>query len=53
MKAKKIKYKNGGYVKIEKPEPGITVLEMDGKGWWEMFGKDAYMPKKKNRGSHT
>ena len=48
MKKKIIKFKKGGYLKIEKPEPGITILEMDGKGWWEAFGKDACASKKKN-----
>ena len=29
------KYKGGGYVTEERPEPGITVLTMDSKGFFE------------------
>ena len=37
------KFKGGGYFKSEEVEPGITVLEMDGKGFAKMF-----LPKKAN-----
>lgn len=46
MKKKTIKFKKGGYLTIEKPALGITVLEMDGKGFWEAFGKDVCRKKK-------
>lgn len=41
MSKKKVtrKYKGGGYITEEHPEPGITVLSMDGKGFYEEFGK--------------
>ena len=46
MKKKKIhkKFKGGGYYKQEEIEPGITVLEMDGKGFYKEFikGKKIY-----------
>ena len=31
------KFKNGGYFKSEEIAPGITVMEMDGKGFAEEF----------------
>jgi len=45
-KKKVRKYKGGGYVIEENPEPGITVLEMNGKGWYEEFAKPLLKKKK-------
>jgi len=44
---KTIRYKGGGYVKIEKVKPWLTMLEMNGKGFWEMFGKEVWKAKSK------
>ena len=38
-KVKTTKYKNGGYVTEEQIEQGVIDLEMDGKGFYQMFGK--------------
>ena len=33
------KYKGGGFVVEEHPEPGLVVFSMNGKGFAEEFGK--------------
>lgn len=38
-KLKVTKFKGGGYVEVEKIEPGVTFLSMNAKGWYEMFAK--------------
>jgi len=33
------RFKKGGYFKSEEVEPGVTIMEMDSKGFMETFGK--------------
>ena len=42
LKKKITKYSGGGYVKEEHPMAGVTVLEMDGKGWYKKFAKNLF-----------
>jgi len=36
------KFKDGGYFKSEEIMPGVTVMEMDGKGFVEKFVNTSY-----------
>jgi hypothetical protein len=48
-KTKIRRYKNGGYVKEEHPMCGVTVLEMNSKGFYEEFAKPLIKEIKKLR----